>query len=248
MEYLISFLICMFGGFTAGITAFGYAIVCMSFMPLFMEIKASSLVVLISSCALCVIIVYNAVFKLKTKLDLKLIIIPVIGALLGRNVGIFLLENLKQTVLVISLCIFLIAVNIYFIAFSKRVKLNQTKKNALFAGFASGVFGGLFNISGPPLVAYFFAAEENKIKYSAYLQIIFLVSAVYSIIVHISIGNIDSTILSYSAVAIAGVSIGTIAGFNLFQKLDSVKLSKYINIFVFISSITLISKTLINLL
>ena len=60
------------------------------------------------------------------------------------------------------------------------------------------------------IAAYYFAVEEENLKYSAYLQVVFLIGAIYAVLLHFSIGNITSTILTYSGMAIVGITFGIV--------------------------------------
>lgn len=248
MEYLIILIICTIGGFAAGMTSFGYAIICMVLMPLFVSVKTATLVTLTTSFVIYMVILYGSIIKMKVRLSISMIMIPMLGSLVGRFMGNRLFQNLTNLQLVLLLCVFMVLLNIYFFAFSNGFYLKKNNKNALIAGAICGLFGGLNNVGGPPMVAYMYSVEQDRIKYTSYLQIIFLVGALYSLQYHIRLGNITHDILSYTLVGGVGVALGTYAGYKYFKVINKEKLTVYIRNFIFVTSVVLIIKTVVDIL
>lgn len=246
MTYVLVFLICMLGGFAAGVTGFGYAIICMVLMSLFLEVKTATLAALVSTFPLYLIILHQAVIKNRVRLDFRMIAVPLLGSITGRYFGVVVFEILSNQILMITLCVFMVILNIYFFFFSDRFKLKPTVANGVFAGLVSGFFGSLNNVGGPPMVAYMYSVEENRFKYTAYLQIIFGLGSLQSLIIHISVGNITESVLNLGIVGLMGISAGAGLGFKLFSRLDSKRLTMLIKCFILLSSLILIIKTFID--
>jgi uncharacterized membrane protein YfcA len=242
MHFLFAFLICFGGGFVQGASSFGYAIICISLLPFVFDLMTSSLVILISSFSMYINLIYNLFWKMKAKISFKLLLVPIVGIFIGRAVGVYLLTYSEAKLLIIFLCAVLLLLSLYFLFYSNKIRIAPSKRNGFCAGLASGVLGGLFNISGPPIVAYFFASIEDKNQYNLYVQVLLLIGALYSLVFHILLGNITERILGLSLIASLGVIAGTICGFKLFKKISKTVMSRLISILVFVVAVMLYIK------
>jgi uncharacterized membrane protein YfcA len=242
VQLLPVFLISLLGGFVQGVSSFGYAIISISLLPLFFDLITSSLVILISSFAMLIHLIYNLFWKMKVRVNVKLLLIPIPGMFIGRSIGVCLLTYCQDKMLIIPLCVSLILLAVYFTYYSNKVRITPSKRNGWLAGLVSGVLGGAFNISGPPLVAYYFASIEDKNQYHLYVQISLLIGALYSLALHISLGNITQRIWMPSLVASFGVVAGTICGFKCFKKIDRTIISRLVGILILVVVVTLCMK------
>ena len=101
------------------------------------------------------------------------------------TVAIFALTRIEDHILRRILGVALILISIYFMLFSKRIKLpartcslaraRTTKKVQVGAGTLSGLMGGFFGMQGPPAVLYFIQSEPTKEHYMAMAQTYFLI-------------------------------------------------------------------------
>jgi uncharacterized membrane protein YfcA len=242
VQLLPVFLISLLGGFVQGVSSFGYAIISISLLPLFFDLITSSLVILISSFAMLIHLIYNLFWKMKVRVNVKLLLIPIPGMFIGRSLGVCLLTYSQDKMLIIPLCVLLILLAIYFAYYSNKIRIIPSKRNGWLAGLASGVFGGLFNISGPPLVAYYFASIEDKNQYHLSVQVSLLIGALYSLALHVSLGNITEKIWMPSLIASFGVVAGTICGFKCFKKIDRTIISRLVGILILVVVVTLCMK------
>lgn len=239
MQFFLAFFICLLGGFVQGASGFGYAIICMSLLPLVFDLMTSSLVILISSFAMYVNLMYNLFWKMEVRINFKLLLVPFVGIFIGRAIGVYLLTYSEEKMLIIPLCALLVLLALYFIYYANKISITPSKRNGFLAGLASGVFGGLFNISGPPIVAYYFAAIEDKNQYNLYVQTLLLMGALCSFAFHISLGNITERIWIPTFISSLGAAIGTICGFKLFKKINKVIISRFISVLVLVVAVML---------
>lgn len=245
LTYLLVLLVCALAGFTAGVASFGFAIVSMLFLPLIIGIKTATLVTLVSSFALYYFILYPAFVKEKATFTPSLIIVPVIGSVIGRYLGATVYTYMTPESLMLSLAVFMVVINLWFFVLADRIQVKPTVAAGITAGLLSGFFGGLNNVTGPPMVAYLHAVEKDRIKYTAHLQLIFLIGGFTSLVVHAFNGNITTDVLQYSLVGVIGVSVGTATGYWMYRKLDHRKSTLVIRYFILFSSIVMILRTLL---
>jgi len=224
MNLLYILLISILGSLVQASTGFGYAVVCMALWPLIMPFKVASAMEVITAF---VMVVYLAV-KLRKYMNFKLLVFPFIASMLTSIIGVFTLMANTETIMRRIFGLALIILSAYFIFASNRIKIKPTPRNGLIAGAISGFCGGLFNVGGPPMVAYFISVTKDKLEYSATLQLYFVLTCFYTFCIHLFVGNITMEVLRYSAFSMLGMAVGTLMGFYLFKKLSSTMLRKLV--------------------
>jgi hypothetical protein len=235
MELFYIFLIILIGSIIQGATSFGFAIVSMPFLVLFLPVKTATILVLI----LAAFLVFFIFIKMRKHVSYQAIIYVIIGSYIGVAVGVFGLENLETNILQSILGVLLILVSIYFF-FNKDINIKPTKTNGLFSGLISGLFGGLFNITGPPLVIYYFSSIENKKEYQGTIQATFFFSILFTMAIHLFRGNITFEILKMASVGLTAVILGSIIGLKIFDHLDKRLIKKILSVVMIIMGSMLI--------
>jgi uncharacterized protein len=216
LNYILIFIIILIASMIQGATGFGFAILAMPLLVLILPVKMATLIVLI----LAFILAFMVFYQLKEHVNIKIIKFVIVGALAGRLVGMFFLENLNNNVLEIILGISLILLSLYLKINKENIEITPSKKNGIISGFLSGILGGMFNISGPPLVIFYLATAVNKKEYQASLQLTFVLTLLYSILLHSIYGNINLEVFKFIIPSVIAVSIGTYLGLNIFKKID----------------------------
>ena len=192
--YILTALVAFAGSFVQSSSGFGYAIICMAIWPMFMPFYTASI---LEAIAAFFMVIYIAV-RLWKFIDWKLLLPPVIMATVTSFLGVNTLMALDEDVLSKIMGTVLLILAVYFIFFSSKVHLKASLVSGLAAGAISGFCGGLFNIGGPPMVAYFLSVTDDKEKYNATLQMFFTIN----------------TIQYFSDSCISGSCIGIYAAFS----------------------------------
>jgi len=239
------FFVCLAGGFITGVTGFGYAMVCMGLLTMILDVKTSTLIVLLSAIVQFIQLLYKLIIKTKVKVHYKMLLYPVISTIAGSTIGVWLLMSLPEILLVVLLSATLILISIYFAFFSGRLSIKANAKNGIIAGGISGILTGLYNMGGPPLVTYFFASTDDKNEYNACLQLTLLAGAVFSLAMHLAAADINLSILGLSVSAIFGVLIGIHLGYKFFEKFSKERLGKIISVVIAVLGVLLIAKNLL---
>ena len=159
--YILTALVAFAGSFVQSSSGFGYAIICMAIWPMFMPFYTASI---LEAIAAFFMVIYIAV-RLWKFIDWKLLLPPVIMATVTSFLGVNTLMALDEDVLSKIMGTVLLILAVYFIFFSSKVHLKASLVSGLAAGAISGFCGGLFNIGGPPMVAYFLSVTDDKEKY-----------------------------------------------------------------------------------
>ena len=227
---LLATLIGFLGSFIQSTTGFGYAVTVMAVWPMFMPFKTAAVVEILTATVLTVTIAV----KYRKYIVWKQLIWPGIASLFFNWLGLQVLEHSGETFLRRILGAALILLAVYFIFFSDRIRIRPTTKNAIIAGSVSGFTGGLFSLGGPPIVAYYLSALEDKRQYTATTQMFFIISTAELIVMHLFLGNITGQVLKISLLVIAGVAAGTACGLALFKRLNLPTIKKLVYGFMMI--------------
>lgn len=217
---LIGFL----GSFIQSTTGFGYAVTVMAIWPMLMPFKMATVMEILTAMVLTV----SIAVKYRKYIVWKQLIWPGVASLVFNWIGLQVLQHSGETFLRRVLGAVLILLAVYFIFFSERIRIRPTTKNAILAGSVSGFTGGLFSLGGPPIVAYYLSALEDKRQYTATTQMFFIISMAELIGMHLLLGNITGQILRISLIVVVGVAAGTGCGLALFKRLNLPTIKKLV--------------------
>ncbi len=160
-------------------------------------------------------------------------LLPILLTFMVMSVGaVFALRRMEYVILNILLGITLIVVSVYFIFFSRRIKVRPTVSVQIAAGSVSGLMGGFFGMQGPPAVLYFVNAEQDKNHYIAMTQTYFLLGNLVMTVARACNGFFTPAVASGYVSGIAGVIIGNIIGAYVFRHI-SILLLRYV-IYIYI--------------
>lgn len=233
MDLLFIAFIALIGSFIQSASGFGYAILCMALGSLILPFRVVTIVEVITAFAM---VLYISI-KLYKHINFKLMLFPLISSLAASTLGVFTLMASTETLMRRVLGVALIVLSIYFIFFSAKIRIKPTPINGLIAGAISGFFGGLFNIGGPPIVAYFLSVTDDKMEYNATLQCYFAFTTVYIFFMHLFLGNVTGEVIKYSLVGLIGVGLGVGGGLNFFKKLSLNTIKKMVYSFMVIAGL-----------
>lgn len=213
------------------VTGFGFAIVMMAIMPLFLSMEHSLAISTILSAIL------NAVILRRCWRDInyRQLWLPVCFCLCGSTFGTFLMATSPSPIYKRLLGVFLILLAIWLYFFSDRVRIKPSLTSAGIAGLVSGLCGGLFSVNGPPMVLYFISVLEDKKEYLATIQCYFLINNIYLLTIRAIGGLLPSGIAISALWGLGGLLIGSFLGGKVFDKLDGGRLKSFVYIFMALS-------------
>ena len=137
------------------------------------------------------------------------------------TMAIFVLTRMEDQLLRKILGVVLVLTSVYFMLFSRRIKLPTTKSVQVGAGTLSGLMGGFFGMQGPPAVLYFIQSEPTKEHYMAMAQTYFLIGNLMMTLVRAYHGFFTRTVLVDYFYGIGGVAIGTMLGAYVFKHIPN---------------------------
>lgn len=225
------------GGFVQRVSGFGLGIFVMLFLLHFIESHTAAAAI---SCLFsCATNTYNS-FRYYKDVRYKIVFPMIFAALVTIPVAVHFSSVVSGQIFQILLGSVLIILSLYFIFFNKYIRIKPTLINGIFSGILGGVLNGLFSTGGPPAVLYLSSALKDNISYFATIQLYFCFTNLYSTFVRAADGIINTEILIYAFIGIAGCMAGDYIGKRVFGKLDSDKLKSIIYIGMMLSGVAMI--------
>ena len=175
MDYFLVFIIIFAAVFIGSSFGFGDAMVAMPLLTLFLGLAICAPLVNLVACVSSFIVCSQSWREAR----LSAVIHLLIAALVAAPLGVYLPFLISEQVLKIILAIFILSFAIYNLLFA-HYPLPKLK-NILWAylfGILSGLFGGAYNISGPPVVIYGLFQQWSAVAFRASLQLFFLILSV----------------------------------------------------------------------
>lgn len=235
-KYLLVALISMAGSLVQATTGFGYAIICMALWPLVLPFRYAAVL----ECITAFFMVIGLAVKLRKHIDFKLVLFPFLASTATTVIGIFTMMSQPDAVMRQIFGGALVLLSVYFIFVSGKIHLTPSPLKGAAAGVLSGFFSGLFNVGGPPMVAYFLSVTQDKLVYNATLQCYFIFNTLWVAGAHLVMGNITPEVLRFEPAAIVGMLLGTLLGYRIFKALSIQVLKKLVYTFMALFGIYLL--------
>lgn len=223
MVLIIAF-INFLSAFLQASTGFGYAILAMFLMPMFMPFNQCSLI----SAAVIIVIAIQMTFSLRKNIRIRKVLIPMLACLVTTWAGVYIVQILDITSIRKVMGVFLIMLAVYFYYIKKHdIKIKESIRNGILIGLLTGLSTGMFNIVGPFLTLYYYDNFDSTLEFKANLEFSFLIAGLFSLFLNTAYTRIDTEILIHILASGAASLIAGVLGLKLFYKIDKEKL-KYI--------------------
>ena len=222
--------------FVQATTGFGYGILFMAIAPNFIAVPLASILSLSTG------IIGNIVNVSKRirRINWKQVLIPLVFATCATYMAIEWAKVMDMTLMRRMLGVLLFLLAIWFMFFSKKVKIKPTFFNCMIVGLLSGLGTGLFSISGPPMVVYYLSALEEKETYMATIQTYFLCNSTVTLIMRAALGAFPTVQFSWVAATLVGLMLGVLVGGKLYSKLNGEVMKKYVYGFMALSGLWIV--------
>ncbi|MEO0444833.1 MAG: sulfite exporter TauE/SafE family protein [Verrucomicrobiota bacterium] len=202
-------------GFVQGVTGFGFAIVAMAILPLpaiLGDFQAAFMVVGVTS----VIIPFFIVSAHRKEFVFRPMILLLVSAMVGTVVGFALMDQLSDArgfLRGFGACLVIFAIADLWLRKAKDTKMPPWM--ALPCGILSGLFGGAFNMGGPPLVAFVYSQPWSMGRIIASLQIVFLASSILRLSMMGGNGYFQGYNLALAGLGMIPTAVGLVVGTKL---------------------------------
>ncbi|MCO4758440.1 MAG: sulfite exporter TauE/SafE family protein [Oceanospirillaceae bacterium] len=163
-------------------------------------------------CTLCVL----NTFRYRQKLQFGNTRLALYGRLPGVLIGITLLTLLPQSLLMIGFALLImLSVGLTY----RHIKLQQSPRNLMVAGFFSGVMGTTTSVGGPPIALVYQNSEPQQAR--AELGLYFLIGTLMSLSVLAWSGHFTEEQVTLTLQMIPGVGLGFLVSILLDSRFKS---------------------------
>jgi uncharacterized protein len=192
------------------LVGFGSAIVAMALLPYMIGLLvAAPLVALVAATLQAVVLVYwrqaltwHAIRRLS------------VGMVLGVPLGVLALRRFEAGILLPVLGGVIVAYSLYALV-NLRMPEMRDSRWAYGIGVLSGVLGGAYNVSGPPVVVYGQCRGWSPAQFKVNLQAFFLLGDALVIVGHGVAGHLTPAVWQTYVFALPAIVLGLIVGLAL---------------------------------
>lgn len=210
--YIFGSLIFLASAMLQGFTGFGFSILAIPLITLFISPKTAIPILVIYSVVLNILVFWSA----RKAFDLKKIWVLMISGVIGVPIGTRLLIALNDNILKLFIGILITVFGtLLLLGFRKSIK--REKLSMIPIGIGSGILSGSVSIGGPPIILFMSNQGTNKEIFRANLSVYFLTLNIFTVPVYFLSGLITKEVTEYSLKFFPALVIGVIIG-NLFSK------------------------------
>lgn len=209
------FSIIFLASFLHGLAGFGFVLLALPALAMFLDIKVVIPLVILVGCSINLILL----IQLWHHFEKEKIYPLIIGALPGIAIGAFVLKIVNENIIRLVLGAVLIFYAIFglFVRFSNK---NLKDGWAYLYGFLAGCFGGAIGAIGPPIVVYASLQSWNKDKIKAMLQGFLFLSGILIVVFQALIGITTVTVLVYYGISLPIIVVGVYLGTILYGRIE----------------------------
>ncbi|MEW6403990.1 MAG: sulfite exporter TauE/SafE family protein [Chloroflexota bacterium] len=200
-------LVIFLGAFTQSLTGFGSALVAMALLPPILGLENTSPLVAGFALGLetLMVIRYRESFKFNS-------IWRVLAAsLIGAPLGVYLLSNVDENIALLILGIVISGYAIYALVGFRLPELAHPLW-AWATGLLSGMLGGAYNTSGPPVIIYGNCRRWGAAEFKSNLSGFFVINSLVVTASHFLSGHFTEIVARNFLFAIPAVFVGFLAG------------------------------------
>jgi len=210
----IGLVIFLFSAILQGLTGFGFSILAVPLITLFIPPKTAVPILLIYSMIINIVVLYSARKAVNLKKIWILLVAGIITMPLGTHLLVIMNENLLKIFIGSMILMFGILLLIGF-----RKQFANEKIAMLPVGMVSGLLGGSISISGPPIILFLSNQDVDKHTFRGNLAAYFFILNLFTIPVYYLNGLLTKVVWSYSLTFLPGLLIGVVVGNLLSHKI-----------------------------
>ena len=214
-------------------SGFAFALITMALWPMLLPIADATHLLMFSSF----LVISIVTFQFRRHIDLRLVVVPSVVAVVGNAVGVFLVGNVPEALLIRVLGALLIVLAMTLFLTGDRFRVEPTAASASVAGGISGIMNGMFNIPGPPIVLYYSAATRTKEEYIATTQFFFWIALVQRMVLVLISTPISREVFILAPFTIAGSILGMVLGFRVFRGLSGTRVRQTVFALMMVSGL-----------
>jgi len=219
--------------------SFGGALVALPLLAFVIDIKVATPLLTLLSCAIAAVVVLRRWQDVELNNAWRLII----SACLGIPLGILFLGHTDGKILKTVLALTVILFTLLSLLTLKHIRLTHLNYAFVF-GLVSGVFGGAYNTSGPPVVLYGSLLNWDSERFRATVQSYALFTNAFAVLGHYLAGNITHQVVTYFGWSLPIVGLTIWLGSTIHKTMPSEKFLVYVKILLLALGVHLLYSSL----
>ena len=207
IEYIVIVLITFLAGFAQGISGFGYILLALPLLTIFLDIKTVIPLVALHAFFTTFILL----IELRKHLDWQKVLPLFVGSIPGIPIGVFFLKNMNTDVIQLTMGLTLVSYALFSL-FSRPMIYEMKTAGVSFVGFLAGCLGGALGATGPPVIVYTSLQPWTKDKIKATMQGFYVASGLVVVLLHALNGLTTAPVLWYFLISMPALVLGTYIG------------------------------------
>lgn len=206
---------------TQGIASFGFSLISLPLLGIFLPIRIVVPVLIIYSLILNTVILSQLRKHVKLKNIWVILIFGIIGTPFGGHLLKIAPENILKGLVGVIL---IVAAIINYKGY--KIKVKNERLTFIPVGIISGLLNGSVSLAGPPVVLFLSNQGVEKQTFRANLTTYFWILNIVTIPTYLFQGLITREVINYSIYLIPGLVLGTLLGIKIGNKVDDVMFKK----------------------
>ena len=203
-------LIILFASFTQGVAGFGLGLVSMPLVIGALGIQpATALVALIGFITRVILLIYY-----RQSLNINIVTRLTVASLVALPIGVLVLQRQDERLVLTLLGIVITGYALYALL-NLRLPEIAHPRWAYGFGFVSGLLGGAYNTSGPPLVMYGTSRRWATAEFKSNLQGYGLVNTLVIIGLHAVAHDYTAEVMHNFVLTLPAVGVGLLVGLGI---------------------------------
>lgn len=207
---IIGFLIIFFAAFIQGITGFGFAVVAVPFLSLFVPLQMVVPIVGI----LGIFISFYIYFRERSHTQFKEVKLLLIFTILLTPVGTYLLVIVDELYLkvVTGLVVLIFGACLWI---GKNFEVKNEKRALVMVGSLSGLLNGSIGLMGLPIALFMTNQKTNKNVFRANIAFLGVIVATLTLFNYVYMGLINKEVIKYSLWFCLALVLGSLIGIKI---------------------------------
>lgn len=228
-------LIAFLAAFIQSVVGFGSALVGMPLLVAVVGIQTASPLVAMLGVALEMVLI----LRYRDHLHVRVVGKLVAAAAVGIPLGIYIVKNVDQRIVLGILGAVLIGYGIYGLS---RFALPRLEGNgwALGAGFVAGILGGAYNTAGPPVIIYGHARGWPAAQFKGNLQGFFLPVSIFVVIGHFLARTVTPAVWQCFAVSLVPLVVAMFLGGLVERRIEAERFRRLVLALLIVLGVTLV--------
>ena len=223
LNILYTSLVIFFGAFTQSLTGFGIGLVTMAVLPALLGLHAATPLVALAGAVLET----TMLIRYHESLQVKAIWRLLVASTLAIPFGVYFLARLNERVALFLLGLILASYAVYALIGFRLPELHHPSW-AWLMGILSGMLGGAYNTSGPPVIIYGNCRRWSPQEFKSNLSGFFIVNSLIVVSTHWWSGNYTRGVMTAFWWALPALFLGFLAGQSLDRWLSPERFRKIV--------------------